>query len=372
MTSKRILMLMSKTGGGHLSLAEALRDRLAGSDYEISIADPQSSAFHVHYRVLSRHALWLWSAEYSLSNTEKQAALAHRLFTLANRKPLVKLIEREHPDLIMSTYAFFSHSVAEALARLGRPIPLAVLFADPRQLHRAWLTHKDAAATLAPTRETVQEALNAGFHPERVHLTGWPVRGQFYTAFGEDAAAFRQRLNLAPNRLTIFLQGGGEGTAKFAATVENLLRLNREAAQPALQIILAAGTNAALLDRFRGVEHCYALPFTKEIAPYLAAADLIMGKAGPNMLFESVTLGKPFVATTYIPGQETPNLDFIRDHNLGWVALSAEEQYTLIRTLIQDPAQLNAVRATVDIYRRWNTSATERIPEIVRKVMRNA
>lgn len=372
MARKRILMLMSKTGGGHLSLAEALRDRLAGGDYTISIADPQSSAFHVHYRMLSRHALWLWSAEYTLSDSDGGAALAHRLFTIANRKPLMALIERERPDLIMSTYAFFSYSVAQALTSLGRTIPLAVLFADPRQLHRAWLTHKEADATLAPTRESVQEALDAGFHSERVHLTGWPVRGQFYAAFGEDATAFRRGLNLAPDRLTIFLQGGGEGTAQFAATVENLLRINRESAQPALQIILAVGTNGALLDRFRGVEHCYALPFTKEIAPYMAAADVVMGKAGPNMLFESVTLGKPFIATTYIPGQETPNLDFIRDHGLGWVALSAEEQHTLIRSLIQDPARLDAVRAAVDVYRRWNTAATETIPEIVRGLVRSA
>lgn len=369
MAQTRILMLMSKTGGGHLSLAEALRDRLGEQNYAISIVDPQSRAFHFHYRMVSRHALWLWSAEYTASDTPARAALAHRLFTLANQRALAQLIEQEHPDLIMSTYAFFSYSVGQTLAAMKRKIPLAVLFADPRQLHHAWLTYKGAEATFAPTPDTVQEALAAGFDPQRIHMTGWPVRGQFYAAFGEDTAAFRRKLNLDPKRLTVFLQGGGEGTAKFTATVENLLRLNAEAPAPGLQIILATGTNRALLDRFQQVEHCHALPFTKQIAPYVAAADLVMGKAGPNMLFESVTLGKPFIATTYIPGQETPNLGFIRDHSLGWVALTPQEQFILLRTLLQDPAQLETVRASVNAYRRWNTEATEGIPRIVEKMM---
>ncbi|MEZ4640557.1 MAG: glycosyltransferase, partial [Caldilineaceae bacterium] len=154
-----------------------------------------------------------------------------------------------------------------------------------------------------------------------------------------------------------------------SATVENLLRLNQEAPAPMLQIILAAGTNQALLARFRGVAHCHVLPFTKEIAPYIAAADLVMGKAGPNMLFESVTLGKPFIATTYIPGQETPNLAFIRDHGLGWVALTPEERFSLLRSLIQQPAQIESMRAAVDAYRRWNTEATEGIPRIVERLL---
>ncbi|MBI1296446.1 hypothetical protein GC175_15945 [bacterium] len=370
MAPKRILMLMSRTGGGHLSLAEALRDRLSEKNYLISIADPQSQAVHIHYRMVSRHALQLWSVEYTLSDSPTRAALAHRLFTAANQKRLMALFAQERPDLIISTYAFFSYSVAQALAALGQQIPLAVLFADPRQLHHAWFTYKGAQATFAPTPDTVEEALNAGFDPQRVHMTGWPVRGQFYDAFDEDIVAFRHRLNLSPDRLTIFLQGGGEGTAKFAATVENLLRLNHKTSAQGLQIILATGTNTALLERFLGVAHCYAIPFTKEVAPYVAAADIVMGKAGPNMLFESVTLGKPFIATTYIPGQETPNLGFIRDHGLGWVALTPEDQSTLIRSLLQHPAQLETVRAGVDAYRRWNTEATERIPGIVEQIMR--
>ena len=75
--SKRILILTSKTGGGHLSLAEALRDLLSGNVPVIGgmgehdttgteetetaifkIVDPQPRFIHLHYRFVSRRELW--------------------------------------------------------------------------------------------------------------------------------------------------------------------------------------------------------------------------------------------------------------------------------------------------------------------------
>ena len=94
-----------------------------------------------------------------------------------------------------------------------------------------------------------------------------------------------------------------------------------------------------------------------------------MGKAGPNTLFESVTLGKPFVATAYIPGQEKGNLEFIRRHKLGWVALTAEEQQNLLTTLIADPAELQAMTAFVAEYRQQNTAANEISISVIKQLL---
>jgi UDP-N-acetylglucosamine:LPS N-acetylglucosamine transferase len=97
----------------------------------------------------------------------------------------------------------------------------------------------------------------------------------------------------------------------------------------------------------------------------MAAADVIMGKAGPNVLFESVTLGKPFIATAYIPGQEEVNLEFIRRHKLGWIALKNASQMYIIRLLAADHNLLIDRIQTVNAYRKMNTDATERIPGLI-------
>ena len=344
---RNILILTSKTGGGHVSLAEALRDRLE-QDYDVEIVDPQPRFFHLHYRLVSRYALWLWSAEFQASDTPQKALVAHRLFTRLVARELTRVIKRVQPALILSTYPFLTYEVAQVLTRENlQHIPFVMLFSDPNGVHASWLTERSAAAVLATTRETYEQALGAGFAPEHLHQVGWPVRLQFFRAATENSRLQTlERLGLDPKRFTVFLQGGGEGAAKFGHTVERVLALSQE-----LQVILATGTNQALMTRFAAVPNLHALPFTKEIAPYMAAADVVMGKAGPNMLFEAVALGKPFIVTAYIPGQEQANLEFIQRHHLGWLALQAEQQDALLLKLLADHGELQTLRESVNAYR---------------------
>ncbi|HVB25707.1 MAG TPA: glycosyltransferase [Ktedonobacteraceae bacterium] len=356
---QNILILTSKTGGGHVSLAESLRDRLANS-YAIEIVDPQPIFFHLHYRLVSRYALWLWAAEFQYTDTPRRALFAHRVFTRLVARHLHTLVKRLQPVCIITTYPFLSYEVMRVLEQLNTRIPFAMLLADPNNVHASWLTERHAAAIFAPTRETYAQCLQAGIDPQRVHLTGWPVRNQFYHAERVSRIETLKRLHLDPNRFTIFLQGGGEGAAKFGRTVETVLSASEN-----LQVILATGTNTALLNHFSNVNNLHALPFTKEIATYMAVSDVVMGKAGPNMLFESVTLGKPFIATAYIPGQEEGNLDFIRRHSLGWVALESPQQQTLVRELASTPSMLHAMQSSVQAYHTWNTSATETIAPLI-------
>lgn len=373
LSGKHILILTSKTGGGHVSLAEALRDMIIGEAPEIggkqeeatldaapaiTLVDPQPAFFHLHYRAVSRYALWLWAAEFRLLDTPGRALAAHRIFTRLVRSRLHALLDSVRPDLILTTYPFLSIEVTSVLRQRGSNIPCVLVFSDPNGVHATWLTERQAAATFATTRETYEQALAAGFAPERLHLVGWPVRAQFWRAYPSSREMRQEglaQLKLDPDRFTVFLQGGSEGAARAERAIESVLAAGERTGN--VQVILATGTNRALFERYKNVPGVAALPFTKEIAPVMAAADVIMGKAGPNMLFESMMLGKPFIATAYIPGQEQANLPFIRRHGLGWVALQPEEQHSLLASLTDNPDQLSALSANIDAYRRWNRSA---------------
>ena len=361
--TRTILILTSKTGGGHVSIAQALRDQLTPG-YQVEILDPQAGFVHWHYRMVSRYALWLWSAEFRLTDTPSRALFAHCIFAQLVFKRLNAVLERLQPDLIIAVYPFLTYEVINVLERRGVTIPFVMLFTDPNGVHASWLTEHRASAALAPTRETYAQALAAGFAPERLHQVGWPIRAQFIHTDTSQRTATLHRLGLDPARFTVFLQGGGEGAAQFSQTIERVLAIGSR-----LQVILAAGTNQALQTRFRALHNVYVLPFTKEIAPYMGAADVIMGKAGPNMLMEAVTLGKPFIATAYIPGQEEANLEFIRRHQLGWVALEPEQQRDLLARLVEKREELHAMEATVAAYRQWNVSSTELIVPILDRLL---
>ncbi len=380
---KNILILTSKTGGGHVSLAESLRDLLEKESMhsseansatlpttKITLLDPQPGFFHLHYRIVSRYALWLWAAEFQLFDTPRRAQWAHHVFSHLVHQQLHTLLDKITPDLIITTYPFLTSEVTRVLAKRASKIPLVLLFSDANGVHSAWLTEQRAQATLAPTRETYQQALAAGFAPEHLHLVGWPVRAQFAQASlanREERNGLLRTLNLVPDRFTIFLQGGGEGAAHITRTVENILTASSLSGQ--VQIILAAGTNRALQGKYKNRSDIAVLPYTKEIAWFMSAADVVMGKAGPNMLFESVMLGKPFIASAYIPGQEQANLAFIQRHGLGWVALQPEEQRTLIASLIHNPDRLSDIAATLNAYRQWNSEANTRIVPLLNSLL---
>lgn len=357
--ARTILILTSKTGGGHVSIAEALRDRLI-QNYLVEVLDPQASFIHWHYRMVSRYALWLWSAEFRFTDTPQRALFAHRIFALLISQRLNAVLERLQPDLIIAVYPFLTYEVFNVLEGRGVTIPFVMLFTDPNGVHASWLTERRAAATLAPTRETYAQALTAGFAPERLYQVGWPVRAQFTRAATSQRTTMLNKLGLDPTCFTVFLQGGGEGAAQFSQTIERVLAIGS-----GLQVILAAGTNRALQTRFQAVHNVYVLPFTKEIAAYMAAADVIMGKAGPNMLMEAVTLGKPFIATAYIPGQEEANLEFIRRHKLGWVVLEPRQQRNLLARLVNNREELHAMQTTVADYQQWNASQADLIVPIL-------
>ncbi len=387
---KNILILTSKTGGGHISLAEALSDLLEGdlegnvqaegNDHEkatkdteaaaITIVDPQPGFFHLHYRMVSRYALWLWAAEFRFLDTKRRALLAHHVFTPLVRHQLIALIDHVQPDIILTTYPFLSYEVMRVIEQRSSTVPLVMLFSDANSVHATWLTERRANATFATTHETYEQALATGFAPERLHLVGWPVRSQFFRADLSNQEVRREKLtqlHLAPNRFTIFLQGGSEGAARVDRTVENVLAMS--ALTNDFQVILATGTNRNLFNRYKNMPNFATLPHTKEIASYMAAADIIMGKAGPNILFESVMLGKPFIATTFIPGQEQDNLSFIERHGLGWIAIQREEQHSLLTSLMHNTDKLNAVSITINTYRKWNMSANKRVLPLVRLLM---
>jgi UDP-N-acetylglucosamine:LPS N-acetylglucosamine transferase len=354
-----VLILTSLTGGGHLSLALALHDALS-ENYCIEIVDPHPRIFHQYYTFVGRHFLRLWGLEYKASNNEKAAVRFHRILTLLLQERLSAIIEQIKPQLIITTHTLLSYEVARVIEQGRKCIPLVFQLSELEEVHSTWLAEKNADAYLVPTREILDQARARGIDESRLHLTGMPVRRQFLQDYSTGRAGILAAIDFDPVVFTVFLQGGAEGAAGIDQTVKSIL-----ASEKPIQIILAVGTSKHLASRFAGTARLRVLPFTKTIAPYMAAADVIIGKAGPNFIAEAVMLEKPFLATTFIPGQEAPNLAFLERHSLGWVCLEPAAHQDLIARLASDPVavaeKVNSVRA----YRAWNMQANQGIYPVI-------
>jgi UDP-N-acetylglucosamine:LPS N-acetylglucosamine transferase len=371
-----ILILMSETGGGHVSLAEALRERLQ-PDYAIRVEDLLPGLIPDMYRHIAQKAPWLWSYMFHMSDTPGLARLTHLMMLPFITPRLLPLLVSFQPDLVLSVHPLLTHTVKRVLEQHASHIPFAMLLSDPASTHATWYTERDAAATFAPTPEMYAQALAKGFDPARLHYVGWPVRRQFASLLDVPREQVienlnrRQQWDLDPARLTIFAASGAEGAAHLERTARLVLAQSEDA-----QVILAAGANWALYRRCQGVKRLYAFPFTSEMAPFMAAAHVTMGRCSPNILFESLALGKPLIATSYMPGQEEDNLRFIEQHGLGWVALESAQLRALVEDLESDfsseRSMLNSMRATVQAYQRVNAAANESLVPRIRALVDNA
>ncbi len=298
--------------------------------------------------------------QYTLTDSKLASRGLHTILTLLTRKHIQKMIEHARPQLIVVTHAFLSYATARARDRLPQSIPLVFQLTDLGRLHMSWFTEKGADAYLAPTREIFAQSAQAGIDRQRLFLTGRPIRQQFIAVEPQKRAEILARLHLDPTRITLFLQGGAQGSAAVDHTVEALLH----AALP-VQIILAVGNNQGIASHYAHTPAVHVLPFTSDIAPYMAIADIIAGKAGASFISEAFMLEKPFLATNFIPGQESANLDFIQQHNLGWVCLKPTTQLALLTDIIADPQLLTEKLQSIRDYKKWNMLANQHILTVI-------
>jgi len=227
-----------------------------------------------------------------------------------------------------------------------------------------WFTEKHADAYLAPTREIFAQSLEQGIDKNRLYLIGRPVRRQFLEVSSNARSETLATLEFDPAIFTSFLQGGAKGSAGMDRTLECLLN-----ADMPMQIILAVGNNEKMATRYAGVERVRVLPFTELIAPYMAAADVIAGKAGASFISEAFMVEKPFLVTAFIPGQEAPNLQFIERHNLGWICLETTAQKELLTRIASDPAMIAEKVASIRAYKAWNVQANQDICPVIDRLL---
>jgi processive 1,2-diacylglycerol beta-glucosyltransferase len=253
-----------------------------------------------------------------------------------------------------------SYVAARANEQRKVPVPLIFQLTDLERVHMTWFVERHAAAYLAPTREIFAQALEQNIAQERLHLTGRPIRRQFIEADSAEKVAMLTSLGFDPAGFTIFLQGGAKGSASVDRLIKNIQTIGGH-----VQIILAAGNNKRMIERYADDELIRVIPFTENIAPYMIAADVIVGKAGASFISEAFMLEKPFIVTTIIPSQEAPSLQFIERYNLGWICLNATTQRELLVKITNNSDMIAEKVRSIRAYKDWNMQVYQEVGPVI-------
>jgi 1,2-diacylglycerol 3-beta-galactosyltransferase len=192
---------------------------------------------------------------------------------------------------------------------------LLTVVTDLETVQSLWF-HPVADLCLVPTQTVYDLAIEAGLPPEKVKITGIPVRPELVKG-NQDQASLRLSLGWRPDLFTVLAIG-----SKRVEHLYDALRVLNHSGLP-VQLVVVAGGADELYRRFQETEwhvetHCYN--FVAEMGTYMRAADCILGKAGGLTVSEALACGLPLILVDVIPGQETGNANHVVSGNAGVLA----------------------------------------------------
>lgn len=82
------------------------------------------------------------------------------------------------------------------------------------------------------------------------------------------------------------------------------------------------------------------LGFVTKMAEYMVAADILVSKAGPGTIAEAAALGLPMLLTSFLPGQEAGNVDFVVDGKFGIFEQNSKEIANIVTSWLTNPDKL--------------------------------
>jgi 1,2-diacylglycerol 3-beta-galactosyltransferase len=360
---RTVLLLMADTGAGHRSAATAILEamRSMGQSAGQSAGEPDCTAQIVDgikacgrfpfrdgvflYGPTTKYHPQLFGHFFHLTNTPRRVELARRLCQPYLQRGLRELIERERPDVIVSTHPVFNQVVPHLLRDLGLRTPFIGVITDLITVHHVWVA-AGVDAWVAPTAEARTFLLERGVPPERIHLLGLPIR----PAFASDPLTSREQrraaLGLDPALPMVLLTGGGEGVGGLGPVARAL-----EAEALPAQLVIVTGRNRALHEELLGRRECFRMPtrvlgFAGNMPELMRAADVLVSKAGSLTVSEALAAELPIVLMGVLPGQEEGNVAFVTEHDVGCFAPTPGRVVAALRRLLAPGDQtLSRMRA---------------------------
>ncbi len=367
MTRKKILILTATEG--HLSLANSVAELLTKTGrYQIEISDhfSQDKIFSL-YRLIYRFVPLSMKLPFYLNKLKQVRQLTKSYFKQSKELEVLKTIRKIKPDLIISTYFGYTPILEENKTKLK--FKFIQIITDPISIHPILYSAK-ADYNLGFDENMVEIGIKLGIAKSRLKPIGWLTRPRFFKKYNLDR--IRKEIGFS-NQLTFLVCGGSEGSGTVLNTLPSLLFTNHP---QLLQIIFVSGTNKSLkklIDqavklaqklKFQKTK-ILNLAFTDKMAEFIAISDLIIGKAGPNLVFESIAQNKPFMAISHINGQEDGNLKLIKKYGFGWVAENPIHFNRLIKQILKEPRLLEEKAIKTRQLAQMNKQAETKLIKLV-------
>lgn len=274
----------------------------------------------------------------------------------------LRLLGRFRPDAIFATGGYGSLPVA--LAAAARRTPLVVFLPD---VYPGWAVRFTArfATRMATATEAALEFLPA----ERTVVTGYPVRREFSLI---DGHAARARMELPPAVPVILVTGASSGSVDLNnAVIRHLPQFTTLAHVVHLTGRRDEARVARIAERLTPHQRgrYRVLGYSDDMTAALAAADLVISRAGASTLGEFPAVGVPAILVPLDLSDQTRNARFLEGQGAAITISNADAPERLLaaaQLILTDIPRLEAMRRAMTALAR--PDAAQQLARLVREV----
>lgn len=325
--------------------------------------------------------------------------------TLTCERRIRRRLASYNPDVIVSVHPAMNntplHSLRHLAKETGKHIPFYTVVTDLGSGHCTWFHNRIDKLFVASDRIRRLAKRRGRVPDEKIVMAGLPIRNDFATqstqmgdrttTAGKDyQATMKQQLGLDRNKPVVLVMGGGEGVGSLSKIVDELYtsfykrgidatvcvvcgrneklkkqleqqdwttkrdrtqKVGRRSRIPffgqrrrsmAIQKKLQSASQNASPESTGSVQ-VVGLGFVTNMADYMVASDILVSKAGPGTIAEAASVGLPIMLTSYLPGQEAGNVDYVLEYGFGDYCEDSVVIAEEVTTWLQDSSLLEVM-----------------------------
>jgi processive 1,2-diacylglycerol beta-glucosyltransferase len=356
MRKTRLLVLSAAIGAGHIKAGEALCQAYTGHcggearhvDF-LRYASPRFSRWvEEAYYMMTKHTPSVYKLLYQMADRPNSPTKKSEV--LIGLRKYRNLVREYRPHAIVSTHFFPAAIVSYLYPHFA--IPNGVVLTDYIP-HHIWVNPNTNLFFVAH-EGMMEELVQLGVAPEKIRVTGIPIRPLFSQPV--ERQELQHKLKLNPERLTLLLMSGGNAIGPLVEVLKALGRL-----KDAFQIIAITGRNQKLFHQLNETMgelklSGQVLGYVENVHEYMAVADLLISKAGGLTVTEALTMGLPMAIIQPTPGQEDGNTLFLLKAGAGVYLKNVAELEPLVGELLRNPAKINLMKQNALRFARANAA----------------
>jgi UDP-N-acetylglucosamine:LPS N-acetylglucosamine transferase len=345
-----ILFATIAAGGGHVAGAHAMAEsvernypgafELCVSDYMKDLGITRLDCFHKDsWRRALRRPIMARLGQRAIDAFPRLTIAAERRILRDFARAAASDLKERAPLLVVSNHGLITTGLAEAKHRYGLEVPVLTFATEVFNISAYWGEPR-ADSVIAASEDGRRRLMRFGVPAEKITIIGRPIRQAFLNAPAKPVA--RDRLKLE-DRFTCLVSFGGEGVGRDP---RGLISVLLDSNIP-LQVVVITGRNESLREELRGLRPgkngLRVEGFVENMAEYLAASDVFVGKAGPSSVYEALAVERPVLATGYAGLNELGIVRFIERDGLGHYVRSMAALSREVRRYAGDPTLLGEV-----------------------------